>query len=194
MAIVTRRYAVIGPNAEMVVRYVGPGVVTKVSPLPPPVTFTFDDTTIDATTMDEYMATLGFAFSAGDTSIPEALPKQWAVIGIPAGIVGAVLPAQASIFNEVKAIRPGSIVGMSTRLTNAIVAGQLTIKTSINGISAGFGIDHTNVLNSQGGIAIQAPGLTPYVAGDLISLQLTTNALFAPLLNNVEASLQVHEA
>lgn len=124
-----------------------------------------------------------------------ALPEQWAVESIPANQAATAMSAQVSTnFDTTKAIRAGSIVGLATRLVAAITAGQLDVEVTINGVGTGFLIVHTAGSNPSGGVATQAVGVDTYVAGDLIGIQYTTDIGFLPLLNNIEAWLEVVEA
>jgi hypothetical protein len=123
-----------------------------------------------------------------------ALPEQWAQLSITPSQTNVPLSAQVSTdFDDLKMIRAGSIVGMATRLVSAITAGTLTVTVTKNGAAGTLSIVHTNGSNASGGVATQASGIDTYVAGDLIGIQLTTDAGFLPLLNNVEAWLEVSE-
>jgi len=123
-----------------------------------------------------------------------ALPEQWAVISILPSQVNVAMSTQVSTnFDDIKAIRAGSIVGLATRLVSAITAGNLTIEVTINGVGTGFLIAHSAGSNPSGGVAVQAIGADAYVAGDLIGLRFTTDAGFLPLLNSVEAWIEVVE-
>ena len=84
----------------------------------------------------------------------------------------------------------GSIVGLATRLSEAITAGTLTVRVTINGSPGTLTLVHTGGLGSQ---VIQATGIDNYVAGDLIGIQYQTNAGFLPVTADLEAWLQVVE-
>jgi len=120
------------------------------------------------------------------------LSEQWAVNDVPANQTNIAMEAQVSTnFATWKAIRAGSLVGMTTRLTEAITAGQLDVEVTVNGVGTGFVITHTSVLNALGGIATQADGIDTYVAGDLIGFRFTTTVGFLPISTDLEAYADV---
>lgn len=123
-----------------------------------------------------------------------ALPEQWAQLSITPSQTNVPLSAQVSTdFDDLKMIRAGSIVGMATRLVSAMVAGTLTVTVTKNGAAGTLTIVSTSGGNASGGVATQAAGIDTYVAGDLIGIQLTTDAGFLPLSDNIEAWLEVAE-
>jgi hypothetical protein len=85
--------------------------------------------------------------------------------------------------------RAGSIVGLSTRLTEAITAGTLTVEVTING-SPSFALVHTSGTGSQ---FTQSAGIDSYAAGDLVGIRITTDAGFLPNTTDLEAYIQVFE-
>lgn len=125
---------------------------------------------------------------------PISLPEQWAQQNVLANQTDVPLSALVSTnFDTIKAIRPGSIIGLGTRLTEAITAGTLTVQVTINGAGGTLVLMHTNVLNSTGGEITQATGIDTYVAGDLIGIQFSTTAGFTPITTDLEAWLEVQE-
>lgn len=121
-----------------------------------------------------------------------ALPEKWVVQKIPAGQNNVAMETLVSAnFDTLKAIRAGSIVGLSTRLSEAVSAGALVIEVTINGVGTGFLIQHTT--GTTGGQATQEAGLSNYAAGDLIGMRYSSTTGFAPLTCDVEAWLEVVE-
>jgi len=123
-----------------------------------------------------------------------ALPEQWAQDNVAANQTNIALFAQVSTnFDSIKMMRAGSVVGLSTRLTEAITAGSLTVKLTKNGVAGTLQVVHTSGGNPSGGQTVQAAGIDTYVAGDLIAVQLTTNAGFLPITTDLEAWLEISE-
>jgi hypothetical protein len=123
----------------------------------------------------------------------EAMPEIWAQENVAASQTNVPLSAQVSTsFDTIKMIRAGSIVGLGTRLTEAITAGTLTVSITKNGAAGTLSIVHST--SSLGSALTQAAGIDTYVAGDLIGVQLTTSAGFLPNTTYLEAWLEVLEA
>ncbi len=87
-------------------------------------------------------------------------------------------------------------MGLATRLSAAIAAGTLTVEVLKNGaaFAAPFTLVHTSGANASGGVATAAPGVNTYVASDLLSMRLTTDAGFLPVTTDLEAWLECVEA
>lgn len=123
-----------------------------------------------------------------------APPEQWAQQNVAAGQVAVALSAQVSTnFDTWKAMRRGSVVGLSTRLTEAVTAGTATVRVTVNGVAGTLNVVHTSVLNASGGQSTQQAGIDRFVAGDLIGLSITTNAGFLPITTDLEAWLEAEE-
>jgi hypothetical protein len=120
-----------------------------------------------------------------------AAPEQWAQNGVIA-INQADVPLNAQVstgFDDWQTLVDGSVLGFGVRFTSPITAGSATITVTINGVAdATLQLVCTNVSNPSGGIALVAAGDVPYVAGDLIGFEITTNGTFAPIINDVEVS------
>lgn len=126
------------------------------------------------------------------TSGIETMPEQWVRQNVPASATNIVMFSQVSSnFDDIKMMRAGSVVGLSTRLTEAITSGTLTVRLTINGTPGNLLISHTS---GTGGVATQAAGVDTYAANDLIGLQFTTTADFLPITTDLEAWLEVLEA
>lgn len=121
--------------------------------------------------------------------------EQWAQNDVAAGQTNVDLEALVStLFDTWKAPRAGSIVGLTTRLSEAVTAETLTITVTINGTEGTLSIAHTAGANPSGGIATQAPGTADnYAAGDLLGVSITTTGGFTPVTTDIEAALQVAE-
>lgn len=117
-----------------------------------------------------------------------ALPEQWVQNNVPAAQADVLLSQQVSTNfpNDTKMIRAGSLLGFSTRLTEPITAGTLTIEITLNGAGTGFTLVHTAGANPSGGEATQAAGLDPFVAGGLVGVRITTTADFLPITTDIE--------
>jgi hypothetical protein len=121
----------------------------------------------------------------------EAMPEQWVKLNVPANQAATPMFAQVSTnFDTIKAIRAGSIVGLCTRLSEAITAGTLTVTVTINGVAGTLSLVHSSGSGSQ---VTQVTGIDNYVAGDLLGIQFSTNAGFLPTTADLEAWLQVVE-
>lgn len=120
----------------------------------------------------------------------QSLPEVWSQNDVPASQAATALSSQVSqLFDTVQAIRDGSIVGINVRWTAAIAAGQATIIVTINGVAGTLSV--VMVAPAQSARATQAAG-DLYSAGDLIGVQLATNAGFLPAdSNDVEVWLEV---
>ena len=105
------------------------------------------------------------------------------------------MSAQVSTnFDTIKMMRPGSVVGLSTRLTEAITAGTLQAELTINGVVIGpMIVVMTSILGATGSQLTRLPGVVPYVAGDLIGVNFTTSVGFTPTTTDLEAWLEVVE-
>lgn len=124
-----------------------------------------------------------------------ALPEQWSQQPVTAGQANVDLTTLVSTsFDTIKAIRAGSIVGLATRFSNAITAGTATVAVTINGAATAVDIVHTSVSNPTGGSTVEPIGSVPYVADDLIGVEITTDVAFAAgLLPAIEAWVEVFE-
>ena len=150
---------------------------------------------------DYWFKTNGASFAGGatrtviETMHPMALPEQWAVQNVPANQPSTAMSAQVSTnFDEIRAMRPGSIVGISSRLTEAVTAGLLQVDATINGVVVpAAALNIAMAIGSTGGQTLAAPGVAPYVAGDLIGIKYTTDVAFAPTTTDLEAWLEVLE-
>jgi len=133
--------------------------------------------------------------SGGGSLTTYVIPEQWAQNNVIASQTEVVLECQLSTnFDTYKATKSGSLTGLSTRLTEPITAGTLLVEVIINGlVTNALQILHTAGSNPSGGIATIAFGLLNYVAGDLISVVLTTNGAFLPITTDLEVMVQVSE-
>lgn len=119
------------------------------------------------------------------------MPEMWAQENVAASQTGVALSAMVSTnFDTIKMVRAGSIVGMSTRLTEAITAGTLFVRVTINGTPGTLQIAHTT---GTGGVATQPTGVDTYVAGDLVGVQITTDSGFLPITTDLEVWLENQE-
>jgi hypothetical protein len=125
-----------------------------------------------------------------------ALPEKWGQNGVTASQTNVPLTALVSVnFDDLKMIRAGSIVGIRTRLTDAVTAGSLAIKVTKNGVAGTLAVTSTSISNQTGGVATEAAGVDTYIAGDAIGVMITlTSGDFAPSGGtNLEVWLEVSE-
>ena len=122
----------------------------------------------------------------------EAMPEQWVKLNVPAGQPATTMFTQVSTnFDTIKAIREGSIVGLGTRLSQAVTAGLLTVTVTINGVAGALSIGHSSGVGDE---ATQATGIDTYVPGDLLGIQYSTDAGLLPAgVIDLEAWFQVVE-
>jgi hypothetical protein len=119
-------------------------------------------------------------------------PERWAQINVTASQTAVALAAQVSgNTNTIRMASSGSIVGLATQLTEAITAGTLTVTITKNGAPVTLSIAHASGTGSQ---LTQAVGVDTYIAGDLLGIQLTTDAGFLPITTDIEAWIQCSEA
>lgn len=119
-------------------------------------------------------------------------PEQWGQQNIAASQVAVQISTLVSTnFDTIRMIRPGSIVGLCARLTEAITAGQLTVQITINGAPAALQL--VMVSPTQDASITQGVGVDTYVAGDLIGMRISTDAGFLPVSTDLEAWLQLAE-
>ena len=122
----------------------------------------------------------------------EIIPEIWSQNNVAASQTDVALNSQVSqLFDDFVALRAGSIVGLVTRLDSAITAGTLDVTVAINGVPVTLSVAHSSVANAEGGSAIQAAGVDGFVAGDKISVSITTNGTFAPNTASLEAWVEI---
>lgn len=122
-------------------------------------------------------------------------PEKWAQSNVEASQTDVDLAALVSInFDTIKAIRPGSIVGLATRFTEAITdatANSAIVTVTVNGAAGTLAVSHSSGSNPSGGEATQLAGVDTYNAGDLLGIQITTLASFLPVTTDIEAWLEL---
>jgi hypothetical protein len=134
------------------------------------------------------------AVATGDVS---AVLEKWTRQNVPDSLVDSPLSALVSTtFDDIKMIRSGSIRGLSSRFTATITdvtAGSAVVRVAINGAPGTLNVPSSSGVDPTGGEATQAAGIDTFVAGDLISIQLTTLGTFAPTgpTQDLEAWLDV---
>lgn len=122
-------------------------------------------------------------------------PEQWTQKAVAASQTDVALSAQVSTdYDTWKAVRAGSITGLSTRLTSAVTAGTLTVQVTINGAGGTLTLAHTSISNASGGIVTQAAGVDTFSAGDLLAIRLTTTVGFTPTTTDLEAYIECEDA
>lgn len=123
-----------------------------------------------------------------------ALPEQWAQNDVAASQAAVALSAQVSTnFDDIPAMRAGSLVGLSVRFSETITAGQAEIIVTINGAPTALTLVCDSGSNPDGGVVLEAQGVITYSAGDLIGATITTDGSFLPVTTDVECWIQVQE-
>lgn len=133
-----------------------------------------------------------------DINIPgnaNYFPEQWVVNDVPAATAGpTAASAQVSTnFDTFRVMRAGSITGLETRLTEAVVGGTLTVIVTINGAVTALTVVHNGGTNPTGGQNLEPADSITYVAGDLIGVSFTTSADFLPTSTDFEAAVSFFE-
>jgi hypothetical protein len=132
--------------------------------------------------------------SSGAAFSTYVLPEQWAQNNVVDSQVDVALECQLSTdFDTYKVLKSGSITGLSTRLTEAVLTGTLTVEVTINGAGTGLLINHSAGSDPSGGVVNQAIGTDTYVADDLLGIRISTTADFTPITTDLEAMIQVSE-
>lgn len=120
------------------------------------------------------------------------LPEQWGVNNLQAAVPTTPMFASVSMnFDDIRTIRPGSLVGLRTRLTAAVAAGNITVTVTINGIATALAT--VMGVGSTGSVVTLAIGVIPYAAGDAIGVTYSTDGAFLPITEDLEAYVQVVE-
>jgi hypothetical protein len=129
------------------------------------------------------------------TTIREIPSEKWVQNNVAASQSNVDLSALVSTsFDTFKAIRDGSIVGLSTALTEAITdvtADSLIVAVTVNGATGTLQISHSSGTNPSGGQATQATGIDTFSAGDELGVELTTLGTFAPTTTDLEAAIEL---
>lgn len=138
----------------------------------------------------------GPASAAWTTATAAApLPEKWSQQNVAASQTDVALGTLISTsFATIKAIRAGSITGLSTRFSEAITdatANSCVVTVTVGGVAGTLSVSHASGSNASGGEATQLDGIDTFVAGDLIGVQITTLASFLPISTDVEAWLDV---
>jgi hypothetical protein len=126
---------------------------------------------------------------------PMSLPEQWIVEGIGGeGSASGPMDAQVSAnFDEVMAIRDGSIVGIRARLTAPLAegSGAITAIPTIDGVPQP--LVATILGGAQDDGSTELPGVIPYGRGQLIGIQFANGDSIDPQGVTMEAWLEVYE-
>lgn len=148
--------------------------------------------------LDNVTGTVYRKFGAAATAWEPLAParyqpnEMWAQQDVAASQTNVGLEANVSQLSASwRAIRAGSIVGLSTKFSEAVTTGSAELRVRVNGVPG------TLVATSTAGVGTQvaqAPGIDTYVAGDLLDIAITTDGTFAPVTTDVEASLLVQDS
>jgi hypothetical protein len=117
-------------------------------------------------------------------------PEKWFDDNVAAGQVQVALGTRVStLFTDIKMIRAGSIVGLSTRLNAAVTNDTYTVTVTVNG--AGGTLAITEGIGGNGNEATQAAGIDTFNAGDFVGMIIDTGEAFAPTTTDLEAWLDL---
>lgn len=122
-----------------------------------------------------------------------AIPEKWMQENIAASQTDVALNQQVSTLFPIdtKMIRAGSVTGLNTRLTTPVTVGTLTATVTIGGVATTLSIIHTAALNPSGGEATIATGVDVFAAAALIGIDITTDAGFLPITDDIEAWVEI---
>lgn len=122
------------------------------------------------------------------TVAPSALPG-WLQDNVAASQTAVAL-IRAVGHTDVPAPAAGSIIGIAVHSNAARAAGTLTVDATIGGTSTGLTalLDGTNTTDDQG---TDVPGAIPFIAGDLLGVEITTTGAWAPTTADIDVSLLV---
>lgn len=110
-----------------------------------------------------------------------ALPASWSTITdlVQNAFTNLAIPGVSRNAIAFTAMRPGTIVGLSTVIGDVITAGSVESIVSINGGNTGFTLTQTSVIQPRFGFTT-APVPQPYAAGDQIGINVLVSANFQP--------------
>ena len=138
--------------------------------------------------MDEAGTEFDLTNAAGSNTDYLWLPELWTQNDVAISQTNVALSSQNSqLFDTFKVARAGRISGLTSRYTGAITAGSVTVTVAINGTPGTLAVTSTSGTGSQ---STQTSG-DSFVAGDLISVVITTNGTFAPTTTDVECAVEV---
>jgi len=149
---------------------------------------------------DGFAATIGLAAGndaggGGTLGRVYSPPEKWHQENVAADQTDVDLSCLVSVnFDNIKMIRGGSIVGLSTRFSAAITdatADSCVVTVTVNGASGTLSLSHSSGTNPSGGQATQATGIDTFNAGDLVGIEITTLGTFAPTTTDIEAWLDI---
>lgn len=122
---------------------------------------------------------------------PFSPPEKWGQNNVAASQVAVPLSALVSVnFDTIKMQGiGGSIIGIVSRLTEAVTAGTLTVTVTIDGVPGTLALTHTSVLNPSGGFALESPGIDIYLGGSEVGINIDTDAGFLPNTTDIEVWL-----
>ncbi len=99
-----------------------------------------------------------------------ALPDQWEIDNLPAAFSGAASAQGSTFFDQVAAVRAGSVVGISVQLTDALTGGTVTLSPTVNGaaiVGAEVVVDNSTFPTARATFPIAQ---VRYNAGDLLGV------------------------
>jgi hypothetical protein len=110
-----------------------------------------------------------------------ALPASWSSVAdlVQNTFTNFAIPGVSRNAIAFTAMRPGTIVGISTVIGDVITAGSVETIVSINGGNTGFTLTQTSVIQPRFGFTT-TPVPQPYAAGDQIGINVLVSADFQP--------------
>jgi len=117
------------------------------------------------------------ATATGDVS---AVTEKWTLQNVQDSITTVLNGMVSTSFDDINAIRGGSIRGISARFTGALTGGSAILTPTVDGTL----VTNLSVTVSSGSTdneATQAAGLDTFSAGEKIGIKVTTDAGYLPI-------------
>lgn len=115
---------------------------------------------------------------------PQLTTLDFVQLNIPAGTTANMPVSENGAPAQIPIPWDGSIVGMSYRMDGTLSAGTLAIKAKINGTAVWTAHSLTSA-SAADGVADQGPGKDQFVTGDVIAVELVSNAGFLPTTRDI---------
>jgi hypothetical protein len=120
-------------------------------------------------------------------------PEQWNYLGLEADLDTPMFALASTDFDDIRALRASSIVGLSARLTTAFDSGTVTVTVTINGTPGTLQLTFT--AGQTEAVVTQDPGIDAYAAGAAIGVNVqTSNDFFIDGETDIEVWLDTSTA
>ena len=119
-----------------------------------------------------------------------ALPEKWHQIGMTVGQPDTAMSTLVSqTFDDIQAIKAGSIVGLNVRCTANLSGGTVTATVTVNVTPGTLAVTVSS--GSESGRLTQLTGVDTFSPGDEIGIILKTDGSYAPVTLDAEAWLEI---